>query len=372
MPDPSPPSSRVSAPRSGPPPAAARPEPYPIEWLRPSPWQPRRPFPAAELQPLVDSIRRYGFLGSLPARRDPADPQGPPQLLFGHRRLEAAKLAGLRTVPVALLEGVDDEAARLLVFAENDTFAALSPLEQAEYLDTLMRETGWSFRDTAERLGKSVGWILNRVRLLRLPPYMREAAHTGAVDFSILSEITLQPEAEWAALFARAKRGALQLYDLRRGGGPQAPPGGAAPGAPAAAGAAEPAPHPPAPPSPPSPATEGFLRRRSPAPGSPAIPEAVAAAATVHAEAAAEPTAIGPTPSEAAARGMTDPVPAPPGEPMTSGATDPTKGRLRRAEGLVADLERTCAGPDRPALSGDQRRRRLALRDRAWRALSPG
>jgi ParB/RepB/Spo0J family partition protein len=102
------------------PPVPELPRPVPIDWLGPNPYQPRLRSLAEDpgIDVLAEDMRQYGYRGSLMARHDPRNPQGKLQLVFGHRRLEAARRAGLATISVQLVAYSDDEM-RLGTIREN-------------------------------------------------------------------------------------------------------------------------------------------------------------------------------------------------------------------------------------------------------------
>ena len=86
----------------------------PPEAIQPNPYQPRRSFDPAELETLADSIRRHGLLQPLTVRR-----RGETwELIAGERRLRAALMAGLKTVPCVERQADDGDAA-LLALVEN-------------------------------------------------------------------------------------------------------------------------------------------------------------------------------------------------------------------------------------------------------------
>ena len=102
----------------------------PIEFLRPSPLQPRRRFDEAELEALAQSIRERGVLQPLLVR--PAAGGAPGyEIVAGERRWRAAQRAGLHEVPVVVRELSDQETLELALI-ENLQRADLSPLEEAQ------------------------------------------------------------------------------------------------------------------------------------------------------------------------------------------------------------------------------------------------
>ncbi len=130
-----------------------------------NPDQPRREFDDDALRELAESIRRYGILQPLSVRRAETGYE----LIAGERRLRAAKLAGLRTVPCLVLRSSGEESA-LLSLVENLQRRDLHYLEEAAGIARLIERYGFTQEQAAERLGRSQSAVANKLRLLRLSP----------------------------------------------------------------------------------------------------------------------------------------------------------------------------------------------------------
>lgn len=150
----------------------------PVGLLTRSPWQPRGALDAERLAELVESVRARGVLEPLLVR-EVADPKsGAPrlELLAGERRLEAARLAGLGTVPVRVLAGLSDAEAREVALVENLARADLTVWEEARALEALRdarqaegKPTG--LRALAASSGRSKSVVQRRLYVAeRLPP----------------------------------------------------------------------------------------------------------------------------------------------------------------------------------------------------------
>ncbi len=137
----------------------------PADEIRPNPDQPRRTFDPEELAELARSIRSLGILQPLSVRRT-ADGW---ELIAGERRLRAARLAGLATVP-CLPVSADEERSALLALVENLQRADLDVWEEAAALQALISRYGLSQEAAARRVGKSQSAVANKLRLLKLPP----------------------------------------------------------------------------------------------------------------------------------------------------------------------------------------------------------
>ena len=135
----------------------------PAAEIRPNPMQPRRTFEETPLRELAESIRRHGILQPLTVRRTAAGWE----LVAGERRLRAAVLAGLETVPCLEAE-VDGRASALLALVENLQRRDLHYLEEAEAIAAFLHQTGMTQEAVAAQLGMSPSALANKLRLLRL------------------------------------------------------------------------------------------------------------------------------------------------------------------------------------------------------------
>ena len=135
------------------------------EELRPNPAQPRRFFEEEPLYELADSIRRHGILQPLTVRMG----RSGYDLIAGERRLRAARMAGLRTVPCIVAQA-DEETSGTLALVENLQRRDLHFFEEAVAIAQLISTYGLSQEETAQRLGKSQSAVANKLRLLRLSP----------------------------------------------------------------------------------------------------------------------------------------------------------------------------------------------------------
>jgi ParB family chromosome partitioning protein len=136
-----------------------------VSEIAPNPNQPRKQFDRDSLGELADSIRRYGVLQPLTVRKTPSGYE----LVAGERRLRAAKLAGLSTVPCITVD-VDTLDSGLIALVENLQRRDLDYIEEAEGLSTLIRAYGLSQEEAARRVSKSQSAVANKLRLLKLSP----------------------------------------------------------------------------------------------------------------------------------------------------------------------------------------------------------
>jgi ParB/RepB/Spo0J family partition protein len=141
----------------------------PLSRIRANPFQPRWAVDEATVTELAHSMQQRGFLGILTARKR----RRWYELAYGHQRLEAARRAGLTTLPVEVKDLSDEEMVEYAL-TENLQRKDLSQLEEGEMFVRWQTELGRSERDIAERLGKSRGYVRNRIETARLPDDLKE------------------------------------------------------------------------------------------------------------------------------------------------------------------------------------------------------
>jgi len=142
-----------------------------VESIARNPRQPRVQFDAGELDELAASIREHGIIQPLIV--SPGKNNGY-ILIAGERRLQAAKKAGLQTVPVILRQASDRQHLELALI-ENVQRADLGPLEEADAYQQLIQDFGLSQEQVAERVGKSRVAVTNTLRLLGLSQRVKQA-----------------------------------------------------------------------------------------------------------------------------------------------------------------------------------------------------
>ena len=137
----------------------------PLHKVEPNPLQPRKIFDEEELQVLAESIAKHGIIQPLTVRRGSG---GYYQIIAGERRWRAARMAGLRNVPVVVMEA-DDKKVMELALIENLQRQDLNPMEEAMGYRQLMSDYGLTQEQVAEQVGKSRPAVANSLRLLTLP-----------------------------------------------------------------------------------------------------------------------------------------------------------------------------------------------------------
>ncbi len=137
-----------------------------------NPHQPRKIFEEAALFELAESIRSCGIIQPLTVRKLNDTTY---ELIAGERRLKAAKLIGLKEVPVIVMN-VNEDASALVALIENLQRADLSFFEEAISYDKLIREFAYTQDELAFKLGKKQSTIANKLRLLRLSDEIKALA----------------------------------------------------------------------------------------------------------------------------------------------------------------------------------------------------
>ena len=158
----------------------------PIERIVPNPSQPRRQFEDESIIRLADSIRQYGILQPLTVRRMEEDellPLGEQRMevVAGERRLRAAKLLSLRTVPCIIVD-VDSRKSAELAIIENIQREDLNSVEIALAYQHLLEQYGLTQERLSERVGKKRTTIANYLRLLKLPAPIQMAIQNKQID----------------------------------------------------------------------------------------------------------------------------------------------------------------------------------------------
>lgn len=145
--------------------------------LEANPLQPRGLIAPESINELADSIREHGILEPLVVAKTPAGYQ----IIAGERRWRAAKIVGLAKVPVIIRETTPRGMLEMAI-VENVQREDLNPIERAQAYKRLIEEFGLSVTDIAKRVGKSLPYVSNTLRLLQLPDALKDALISGLVS----------------------------------------------------------------------------------------------------------------------------------------------------------------------------------------------
>jgi ParB family chromosome partitioning protein len=162
----------------------------PIDRIRPNPFQPRMEFDVSDL---VEGMRVHGFTSRLRVRRDP-DEEGVFQLVYGERRLRAAREVGIALIPCDIATHSNEEM-RELALTENLNRADLSPIEEAKAFQFAL-DAGYTVRSLAERISKDKGYIENRLAVLKAPPDVQDMVRQRDDTLRAARELAKLPDEE--------------------------------------------------------------------------------------------------------------------------------------------------------------------------------
>jgi len=197
-----------------------RPEPtgtaageLPVAAIEANTQQPRRAFDAAALEELAASIRERGVLQPLLVRRLEGERYA---LIAGERRLRAAGVAGLQTVPAIVIEAADRDALELALI-ENVQREDLDILEEAAAYHMLAQRYALTQERIAERVGKARATVTNALRLLELPADVRRLVGEGRLSAGHAKVLAGVDSADRQSLYAgRAVEENLSVRNLEK------------------------------------------------------------------------------------------------------------------------------------------------------------
>lgn len=152
----------------------------PIEKIIPNPYQPRKEFFQESLKELSASIESYGIIQPISVRKIGKEKY---ELVAGERRLKAAKLAKLETVPAIIQDQLDDKGSAVLAVIENLQREDLNFIEEARGYEHLLSDHGFTQKELAQKIGKNQSTIANKIRILRLDPeILRRIVEEGLTE----------------------------------------------------------------------------------------------------------------------------------------------------------------------------------------------
>lgn len=148
-----------------------------VNELQPNPLQPRGAITPESLVDLVDSIKEHGILEPLVVAKTPAGFQ----IIAGERRWRASKLAGLTHIPAVVRE-TSPRGMLEMALVENVQRVDLNPLDRAKGFERLQSEFNLTTSEIAVRIGKSVAYVSNSLRLLTLPDALKDGLLSGLIS----------------------------------------------------------------------------------------------------------------------------------------------------------------------------------------------
>jgi ParB family transcriptional regulator, chromosome partitioning protein len=147
-----------------------------VNMLQSNPLQPRGIISPESITELADSIREQGILEPIVVASTPAGYQ----IIAGERRWRAAKLVGLKTVPVVIKQTSPQQMLEMAI-VENVQREDLNPIERAQAYKRLIDEFGLGTNEVARKVGKSAPTVSNTIRLLSLPDAIKDALVAGVI-----------------------------------------------------------------------------------------------------------------------------------------------------------------------------------------------
>ena len=158
----------------------------------PNPSQPRKHFDTKELTSLAKSISQDGIVQPLSVRRT----EKGYELISGERRLRAAKLAGIRSVP-CIIVNVNEKRSDIISLVENIQRANLNFFEEANAISALMEKYRMTQEEIAVRLGFAQSTVANKLRLLKLTPSEQNLiVNNGLTERHARAVLKIQDETE--------------------------------------------------------------------------------------------------------------------------------------------------------------------------------
>jgi ParB family chromosome partitioning protein len=168
--------------------------PIPLSQVGPNPDQPRKSFPAGELEELAQSIREHGVLQPIIVRAVTGMPHLY-EIVAGERRWRASQIAGQDTIP-ALVKPLTPESAMEIALIENVQRENLNAIEECDAYKNIMDKCNYSMNDLSNLIGKSESYIRNILRLATLPENVKTLVKSGELSASHARTLAVAGNAE--------------------------------------------------------------------------------------------------------------------------------------------------------------------------------
>ncbi len=192
----------------------------PLREIMPNSRQPRTHFDEAALNELAESIRTHGVIQPIIVKAIRlTNWEGAVrrfELIAGERRWRASERAGQTMIPAIIRDETSDTALLELALIENLQRADLTPLEEAAAFGQMQSDLNHSYEQIGQRVGKSKGYVMNRMRLLRLDDDLRDLVAERPDTLSHIIHLEKLPREQRADLIAAVRDNDLALAALRR------------------------------------------------------------------------------------------------------------------------------------------------------------
>lgn len=149
----------------------------PLNEIRSNPYQPRKTFDEETLKELAENIKEYGVLQPIIVKKSIKGYE----LIAGERRTKASKLAGLETIP-AIVKDYDDQEMMEIALIENIQREDLNPIDEAAAYDNIIKISGMTQEEFANKFGKSRSHVTNMLGLLKLPNATKNLVEIGKIS----------------------------------------------------------------------------------------------------------------------------------------------------------------------------------------------
>jgi len=183
-----------------------------VNLITPNPYQPRTEWDEQELTELVNSVRANGIVQPIVVRKNGKTYQ----LIAGERRWRAAKIAGLKQIP-AIVRVVTEEQMLEIALVENIHRSDLNPIERAKAYHEYLEKFKLTQAEAAEKLGENRSVLANHIRLLDLPPEVKDMLVNKALSMGHARAILGLPGDELRKKLAyRALTGRLSVREVEK------------------------------------------------------------------------------------------------------------------------------------------------------------
>lgn len=190
-----------------------------INKIKPNPFQPRKTFNKKDLKELADSIEKYGILQPLIAKKIIKETKSGQkveyQLIAGERRLRAAKLIGLKEVPV-IVQDIKKEDELPISLVENIQREDLNPIEKALAYKELIERHGFTQKEIGNIVGKSRESVANTLRLLDLPKEIQDSLKRGEISEGHARALLGFKEKERMGIFKKILEKNITVRDVEK------------------------------------------------------------------------------------------------------------------------------------------------------------
>lgn len=183
-----------------------------ISEIEPNREQPRKSFDEDKLIELADSIKQVGLIEPIVVKK--MDDYY--MIVAGERRWRAAKIAGIKEIPVVIKDFSEQQIA-MIALIENLQREDLNPIEEAQAYKQLMTKFEMTQDQVAEKVGKSRSAVTNSLRLLKLAPGVQQMVIEGILTYGhARALIPVEDEAEQQKLAERIVKEELNVRDVEK------------------------------------------------------------------------------------------------------------------------------------------------------------